>query len=49
MEDENQTLTENCRKFEHAIETLNKEKQTLDKKCTQVRGQGVGIAFIDKL
>ena len=44
MEDENQSLTENCRKYESAMETLNKEKQTLDKKCAQVR-RGWGECF----
>ena len=37
VEDENQMLSDNCRKYECAIETLNKEKQALDKKCAQVR------------
>lgn len=39
VEDENQSLAENCRKYEHAIETLSKEKQTLDKKCSQMQRQ----------
>lgn len=39
VEDENQMLSDNCRKFESAIETVNKEKQTLDKKCAQMHKQ----------
>lgn len=39
VEDENQMLSDNCRKYECAIETLNKEKQALDKKCAQMHKQ----------